>query len=415
MESKNNHRHGLGVDLGKGDDQIILISNDLSHPALSKQQLDFSYRVNRLRPLAKAGYRLVVVAAGGRVGRGGAPTLRSLKPMVYRDRGITVLCPPILRIPGFWILQSTLVTPLMVLLYCKTVRMSPAAITASSVAFGFIAKVTNSLFKTVLVVDWGDPDFAFNLGFSSRVLRFLERVLFLKPGVDAVTYVDPAMDVYISRFRIAKRMFLPPGGFWKGSTAAPAKSDRVGAERVVVYAGHIAPPPTYRLDLLPDAAKGVLQSFPDCRFLIVGSGTYLPILRRKVKALGMSGSFEFTGTVPYSEAMARISRSDVALQLRGDMCLGTKVMDYFALGRAVIASGSFYDKYKQFLKDKDNCLLVPPEAEALKGAIEYLLRDDVERIRIGNRGKETAQQYDWDSQGDVFLRLLREGNRSAGS
>jgi glycosyltransferase involved in cell wall biosynthesis len=392
---------------GQTEKAVVLLSNDLSHPALSNQQYSFSWRINRLRPLLKRGRVVIVVAAGGAVGRNGRPTLSNLKHPIRNDGRVVMISPPILRIPMLWLIQSMIITPMMVLLYCRRNRIEVEAIVAASVPYGAVGKVLNRFLNTVLIVDYGDPDFARERSIALRVLLFLETYVLGAEGVDAVTCIDPNICEYVKRYHVRKIVFLPPGGFWKDLSPQPVVGD--SAEQRVVYAGHVAPPPAYRLDLLFEAAPMILAKNPKARIVIVGDGEYLPVLRKRFADLKLLDRVEMTGGLPYEGAKAQIANASVALQLLNDMCLGTKVVDYFAMGRAVVASGSFYDNYTEFLLNGKNCLLVPPSPDRLADAVCSLLEDDDLRKRLGVEAFETVQEYDWDSQADVLLRLVSEG------
>lgn len=384
---------------------VILISNDLSHPALHDQQYDFSWRINRLRPLLKRGYLLVVVTAGGRVGRGGRATLASLRPRITNDGNLVVISPPIVRLPMLWLLQSMILTPLTVSLYCRSHGLSVEGIVGASVPYGAIGKFLNRLLGTALVVDYGDPDYVRERGMSLRILRFLEAYVLGRKGVDAVTCIDPNIRDHVRRYRKQEAVFLPPGGFWADKTSPQPGTTRKGGLRVI-YAGHVAPPPAYRLDLLMDAAPKVLARSPDASVVILGSGEYLGSLRRRAAELGVSDRVELPGGVTYAESLRRIREADVAVQVLNDMCLGTKVVDYFAQGKAVVACGSFYASYREFLASGENCVLVPPDAERLADAISRLLADAGLRERLGANALRAVSRYDWDSQASVILGLM---------
>ena len=397
---------------GQGrESAVVLLSNDFSHPSLSKQQYAFSWRINRLRPLLKRGRVVIVVAAGGAVGSGGRPTISNLRHPVRNDGRMVLISPPILRIPMLWIIQSMIITPLIVLLYCRSNNLDVEAIVAASVPYGAVGKVLNRFLNTALIVDYGDPDFARERSVALRALLFLETYVLGAGGVDAVTCIDPNIRRYVERYRVKSAVFLPPGGYWKGQAPeTPGEASAVAGKRIV-YAGHVAPPPTYRLDLLIDAAPKILAASPGASILIVGDGKYLPTLRKNVINLKLSNRIEITGGVPYEYAKRFIEESEIALQLLNDMCLGTKVMDYFAMGKPVVACGKFYASYSEFLLNGENCLLVPPSSEKLADAVISLLHDERLRERLGEGALAAIGAFDWESQAEVLLRLIAQGRK----
>jgi glycosyltransferase involved in cell wall biosynthesis len=391
-----------------GRKAILLVSNDMSHPALATQQFVFSWRINRLRPLQRKGYEVVLVSAGGLAsGRGLLGNLIRASPGLRQTDGIAVISPPVPRLPMIWFVFSVLFSPIMTVAYCKSRRLDVEAIVAGSVVYGFIARLINAALHAFLVVDYGDPDYVRERHISLRFLRLLERLVLARPGVDLVTCIDPVIGGHLEQLGVRSYSFFPPGGFWKHEARADLRPAR-GGEMVVLYAGHVAPPPTYRLDLLVEAAPRVLKRHPATRFIIVGDGSFVGRMKNRARQLGIADRFEFTGGVSHNEALALAGRADVCVQLLSDMCLGTKVIDYFALGKATLSCGSFYDKYREFLANGRNCLLVPPTAEGVAEGLTRLLLDDKLRRDLGAAALETSRGLDWEAQSEKLLALIAE-------
>ena len=320
---------------------------------------------------------------------------------------MVLISPPILRIPMLWLLQSLLLTPLIVAAYCRSEDLEVESIVAASVPYGVVALFLNKLLRTSLIVDYGDPDFARERGVSLRVLKVIEAVVLSSKRVTAVTCIDPNIGEYMRRYHVTST-FLPPGGFWKGSVSPPRAQDNDHPKRVV-YAGHIAKPPAYRLDLLIEAAPSILKEVPDCEIVFVGAGEFLPGLAQRAREMKVEDRVRFLGPVAYVDAKREIADSAVAVQLLNDMCLGTKVIDYFAAGKAVVSCGRFYASYHEFLADGENCLLVGPDPMKLADAIVRLLGDDELRKKLGEKALETVRNYDYDSQADTMLGLMAKG------
>jgi glycosyltransferase involved in cell wall biosynthesis len=398
-----------------GRKAVLLVSNDLSHPGLASQQLSFSWRINRLRSLGQEGYEIVVVSAGGRTGRGFLNSLRQAAPRIDNLEGIVVLSPPVPRLPMVWFLPSMLLSPIMAMMYCRARNLNVEVIMGASVIYGCIARAINLFLHASLVVDYGDPDYVRERSLSLRFLKLLEKIVLVRPGVDVVTCIDPTIGIHLQSLGVRKYAFLPPGGFWKGEVRKgevrkeTPKGDG-GREKVVLYAGHVAPPPTYRLDLLVEAAPIVLKEHPETKFIVVGDGSFADRMKVRARQLGVAERFEFTGGVPFSQAKAFMGRADVCVQLLNDMCLGTKVVDYFALGKPVLSCGRFYDQYHEFLKNGENCILVPPSPASIAEGLNRLLSDDQLRKRLGEKAFETVQGWDWEAQARMLQGLISEGH-----
>lgn len=385
---------------------FILVTNDLSHPALGREQLDFSYRLNRMRPLVERGYELVVVCARGAVG-GRSRSLGMFHPKVERRGSVSMVVPPIIGGPGLWLPQSLLTASTAAITYCQSQNIEVVGVMASTVTLGLAGKVLSRLLGAPLVVNYGDPYYVRERGMSRRVLLAIEKIVLRRGGVKAVTSIDPIISERLRGLGVKNVVFLPPGGFSKkgtgrkGAVAAAGQSDKT-----VLYAGHIGPPPTYRLDLLPGIASRVLANYPTAKFVVVGTGSYLGALKSMVADRGLERSFEFVGRVPYAEAKSLIRGCSVGLQLLNDMCLGTKVIDYFVEGKPAVMCGDFHSAYHEFLENGRNCLMTPPDEARVADAVASVLGDDSLAESLGASAHATIMPYDWDSQSQTVLRLF---------
>lgn len=379
---------------------LVIISSDLSHPALSSQQVSFSWRLNRLRPLARRGYEVVVVCAAGRTfGSRLRSLVENLKPSVTRRDGMVFLFPPTLGVPVLWLFASLLSTPVALWVYCRARGLNVASTFAASVAFAVIAKNTRRVTGGALAVDYGDPEYARLKGSARVFLGFLESDA-MRTKHAVFTCIDPVICEYMKTHGVSNTLFLPPGGFWKNDLQAPIPPTAV--EKTIVYTGHVGYPP-YRLDLLIQAAPSVLAAYPNTKFVIVGDGKFLPQARAMAESLGVQENVRFVGRVSYEEAKECVAKSDIGVQLLDDMCLGTKVVDYFALGKPVLSCGSFHDRYSSFLKSGENCLLVAPDVKQIADGLTLLLADEELRKKLGENALRTIQGYDWDSQAKSLM------------
>jgi glycosyltransferase involved in cell wall biosynthesis len=111
----------------------------------------------------------------------------------------------------------------------------------------------------------------------------------------------------------------------------------------LVYAGALTP--VYELDVAIDAVARLTALRPglDVRFAIYGRGDSEPALRERVAAAGLDERVTFRGRIPFEAVPAALAAADIGLApTRLDaytrFSLSTKVFEYGAMLRAVVAT-----------------------------------------------------------------------------
>jgi len=82
------------------------------------------------------------------------------------------------------------------------------------------------------------------------------------------------------------------------------------------------------------------------------------------------------------------------------------VLEAMACGTPVVCTDA--DGNRDFCIDGENCLMVPPRADAVASAISRLLTDVELRERLAQGGLSTASAYSWESQIDQLERFLND-------
>ncbi|HEY7828524.1 MAG TPA: glycosyltransferase family 4 protein [Candidatus Limnocylindrales bacterium] len=111
----------------------------------------------------------------------------------------------------------------------------------------------------------------------------------------------------------------------------------------LVYAGALTP--TYELDVVLEALALVRARRPELAWALelYGRGDAEPALRAQVERLGLDQVVRFGGRIPIAEVPAVIAAADVGLaptrrNAFTEMSLSTKVFEYGALDRPIVAS-----------------------------------------------------------------------------
>jgi glycosyltransferase involved in cell wall biosynthesis len=123
----------------------------------------------------------------------------------------------------------------------------------------------------------------------------------------------------------------------------PRRAFREDGRLRLVYTGALTP--TYEMAVAIDAVGRVATERPDLEvaFDIYGRGDTEPALRDQVERLGIGERVTFHGRIPIDDVPAAVARADIGLAPTRhdrftDMSLSTKVFEYAAMGKPVVAT-----------------------------------------------------------------------------
>lgn len=159
------------------------------------------------------------------------------------------------------------------------------------------------------------------------------------------------------------------------------------------------------LDLLIEAVADLRLEGVDFRLVLVGDGALRSTWQNLVAQLGMSESVHFTGRVPFDQVPSYIMGFDlaysgqVALQAGSMYGSPSKIYEYMAMARPVIASDSFEDAGKLVRDGELGFLFSSGNKESLKQALRraYQRREDWSEMGTAAR-QEILKSHSWKSR-----------------
>ncbi len=127
------------------------------------------------------------------------------------------------------------------------------------------------------------------------------------------------------------------------AAAYPSRGWREDGRLRLVYTGALTP--TYEMDVAVAAVARIADERPDLDVVldVYGRGDTGPALAAQAAELGVADRITFHGRIPIEDVPASVARADIGLaptrhDLFTDMSLSTKVFEYAAMGKPVVAS-----------------------------------------------------------------------------
>ena len=235
-----------------------------------------------------------------------------------------------------------------------------------------------------------------SIGVADRVLTVNElmaaRLVGLGVRPDKLTIVPNAPDL---------TLFDP--------TAHARRAFREDGRLRVVYTGALTP--TYELDIALEAIGRLAATRPDLdvRLELYGRGDSEDALRQQAHRLGIADRLIFHGRIPLEDVPAAVAAADIGIApTRLDaftaVSLSTKVFEYGAMGKPVVASRL---PLVEQTFPADTVLTYPPgDPVAMADAIARLADDPLEREARVVRTSGRVRDLGWAAEAERYRNLV---------
>ncbi len=198
-----------------------------------------------------------------------------------------------------------------------------------------------------IAVDLDDLDYGYYPPGAARTLvkSFFDRAMVTAD--DVTVHTEPMQElVTAARPLGSPPVFVEQGvevDRFAGPRATPQERERIapGAERILLYAGHLGPASDLGV-LLPELSPAA-ERFPRARLVVVGDGRDRARLERLASQVLPAGWARFVGTVPHADVPRYYAAADVALNPLEDneanrYRASIKLREALAAGTPVVAS-----------------------------------------------------------------------------
>lgn len=189
----------------------------------------------------------------------------------------------------------------------------------------------------------------------------------------------------------------------------PARPFRADGTLRLVYAGALTP--VYELDVVVRAVAVLARHRPDLAVELdcFGRGDSADDLAALAVELGVADRVRFPGRIPLDAVPAAVAAADVGLAPTSrtaftDFSLSTKLFEYAALGKPVVASR--LPTIARYFGDRTLWTYEPGDPASLAATLAALADDPVERERRAAAAAERTRELAWDRQVAAYLRVL---------
>jgi glycosyltransferase involved in cell wall biosynthesis len=189
----------------------------------------------------------------------------------------------------------------------------------------------------------------------------------------------------------------------------PLRAFRADGNLRLVYAGALTP--TYELDVAVDAVAAIARERPDLdiRFDLYGRGDSADALRDQAAILGVDDRLTFHGRIPIEAVPAAIADADIGLAPTRrspftDMSLSTKVFEYAAMDKAVVATR--LPMVEATFPDGSVAMYEPGDAASLAAAIVRLADDGTRRTAAVREAGAVARSASWEAESARYAALV---------
>ncbi|HEX7592428.1 MAG TPA: glycosyltransferase family 4 protein [Candidatus Limnocylindrales bacterium] len=201
--------------------------------------------------------------------------------------------------------------------------------------------------------------------------------------------------------------------------ASPRREFMADGTLRIVYPGALTP--TYELDVVLRAVAAIKDARPELpvQASFYGRGDALPMLQALAAELGISDRVSFPGRIPIEEVPAAIAAGDIGvaptrLDPFTEMSLSTKVLEYAAMEKPVVASR--LPTVELYFGPDTLSIYEPGDPTSLAEMVLKLVDDpDARRSRI-QKTRDRVEELSWARQATAYksvVERLVDGSRRA--
>ena len=311
--------------------------------------------------------------------------------------------------PRFPIINNPIV---VLIFFCKALRLNADiyhCYDMYDILLGTLLKVAGKK----VIYDIGDDEPSNQAGYIYRrllkskklrvflewAIRFAEAIL-CKFYDCVITLTDSLKNDRLKYTKKIKTIYYCPNASFNPANNESIIQNRRKNCHIIVYEGSIS---DKGLDVMLESLSMVLKTIDNVKLLIIGDIS--KVLNKEIeieqyiKKNDFYNHVETTGWIPYTEVPKYINAGDIGLAVLRPwsysfkISVPNKLIEYMACGKPVIASKGFTEVERIVNDAKCGILVDYDNPKQVADAIIYLLKNDKERIEIGENGRKFVEKY----------------------
>ncbi len=192
-------------------------------------------------------------------------------------------------------------------------------------------------------------------------------------------------------------------------SARPRRDFMADGTLRIVYTGALTP--TYELDVVLRAVSEIGRRRPELPVsaTFYGRGDALPALEALASELGIADRVTFPGRIPIEDVPGAVAEGDIGVApTRLDpftgMSLSTKVLEYAAMDKPVVASR--LPTVERYFSPDTLSVYEPGDPESLAATILGLVDDAPGRLDRVDRTRRRMDELSWTRQAEAYRRVV---------
>ncbi len=224
--------------------------------------------------------------------------------------------------------------------------------------------------------------------------------------------LEPNVDRFIAASKFMRSLYIRAGIekdrcrlVYNGIDSTEFEPPPLPEEAVILYVGEVVR--VKGTDTLIEAMPRVLESIPDAKLRVVGTGDLLPVLKNEVKRLGIEDAVKFYGFQSDIKPFYYGSKV-VALTTLGFEICSMVLLESLASGRSVVASRRGGNP--EVIEDrKTGYLFTPGNASELADGLIKILSSEDKASEFGKSARARAESmFSLDRAADEMIGIYRE-------